>query len=128
MTQQRIIDHIHQAYNGLYVWVLDTSDKGFASDGTRIAGLGVFRIKQIEKGTRHTITVDGLKYDRLSGYQLGVHAVVANRIFGAIEKQDFELVRLHRNKIADMIRTEESPDKLRAVANAIGFELQGESA
>lgn len=119
----KVINKLTLASKGAYLWLLDKADKGFGSDGIRIVGLGVFKVKQVEEETRFSITIDGVKYDRKTGIQRGIDKIVANQVMGDIEKTDLMLIRIHRRQIADAVGTLEDANKLHEIARIIGYEI-----
>lgn len=116
------VGRVVEARKGDYLWLMDINDKGIGPGG-RASGLGAFKMARVASSNTQSIVVGDIKYNRKTGYERGKHIVVANRLFGALDKQDFALVRVHRALLADEVRTMEDPHKLLQIAQIIGYQI-----
>lgn len=118
-----VVETLRQAKKGGHVWLLDRMSRSFGDDGQRLVGHGAFFRKRIDADTRTSLVIDGIKYDRQTGTERGKHKVVSNQLYGSIERADFELLVLHRAKIAELTSREENPFRLKRIADILGYTI-----
>jgi len=104
------VGFLQYAKEGSQVWLLDIDN----------IEPNTFELKTIDQ-IRYGLVIGDRIFDRRSGYELDKHHIVASRIFGEHEKNAYQMVHVHQEKIAEMVRTCKDITALTHIAQILNY-------